>query len=87
MTPQLMPQLARTIDFGILFLGPPHLGTQHLIPLRPGQTLRRIGLPCRMQVVGRRSDRQLLADRLDSLDAAVFIDEPYKGLKRWSSSA
>jgi len=57
-----------------------------VVPLPVGLFLR-IDLRSFALVVGRRSDRQFLADRLDSLNLSVLIDELDHYLCRRSSSA
>ena len=52
---------------------------QSHIPLRPCRQ------PGHMVVVGRRGDRQHLADRLDPVRLAMIVDERDHGLNRRSS--
>src|SRR5690606_39024971 len=84
---QLLPHLLRPVHLPVLVPDPADLHFQRPVPPPAVRTGIRIGLAGRMAVVGRRSDLQHPADRLDSVGVAVFGDEPGHGLKRRSSSA
>src|SRR5690606_28820622 len=75
------------IHLEVLFPDAADLLAQVGIATLPHRLAFRIGLPRRMRVVGRRSDRQHFADRLDSVNVAVFVNERRHGLNRRSSSA
>src|SRR5690606_12850674 len=57
------------------------------VPLRPRAPRRRHPLLMLMPVVGRRSDRQDRADRLDSVRGPLLVDESHHHFGRRSSSA
>jgi hypothetical protein len=57
------------------------------IPFYPGRQTVRIHPAGRMLMVGRRRDRQHPADRLDTVDLAMRVDERDHGFDRRSSSA
>ena len=84
---QLPPDLAHAIDPEVLLEHAPNLGLQGGVPLRPRRQPGGIGPLGGMGVVGRRGDRQHLADRLDPIRLAVIVDEGDHGLNRRSSSA
>src|SRR5690606_3152752 len=87
LAPQLLPYLLRAVD---LLVGIPHalnVGAQLVVPLGARRSgCRIISLP-RTPIVGRRSNRQDRADRLDSVHLAVLIDEGHHHFGRRSSSA
>jgi hypothetical protein len=75
---QLAPDLMDTIDLKVLV---EHASDQRLelaIATRSQRCFRRIGPPCGMGVIGRRCDRQQLADRLDLRHALA-----HRLLRRW----
>jgi hypothetical protein len=84
---QLAPDLPDTVDAEVLFEHAPDRDGQSRIAFGPCRQLARIGTPRSMSVVGRRGDRQQLADRLDPVDGAMLVDEGDHGLDRRSSSA
>ena len=84
---QLPPDLAHTVDAEILLEHSPDLALQSSITLGPVRELRRIMPLGHVIVIGRRGDRQHLADRLDPIRDAMIIDEGDHGLNRRSSSA
>src|SRR5205814_7800689 len=71
----------------ILLIHPSNLRYQRRIALQPRRQTLRISLPCLVFVVGRRGDRQLLADRLDPVLGTVGVDECHHHFARRSSSA
>ena len=84
---QLPPDLADAVDAEVRLEHTSDLILQSLIPLRPSRQPGRIDALGDMVVVGRRGDRQHLADRLDPMRLAVIVDERDHGLNRRSSSA
>src|SRR5690606_33769308 len=86
-TVQLPPNLPRAVDFMVGKPDAADLLLQPLVPLRTLRSARRIGRPGLVRVVRRRSDRQLLADRLDSVFIPVLVDERHHHFARRSSSA
>ena len=84
---KLPPDLAGTVD--------PEVGRMHLPDLRhehqvlPGSRRGpcRIGTSGDTGMVGRRSDLQHPADRLDTVDLALIVNERDHGFERRSSSA
>ena len=69
----LTPDLARAIHLEVLGVDALDLGLQRQVPLRPRRQLLRVGALGDMIAVGRRGDRQNLADRLDPMDLAVIV--------------
>ena len=65
--PQLPPDLARAVDPEVLREDAPDLNLQCVVPPRPGRQPGGIDALGDMSVVGRRGDRQHLADRLDPM--------------------
>lgn len=84
---ELSPDLAHTIDLEILIPHPADLGPQLDVPFGARRQAARVGTASGMRTVGRRRDRQNLADRLDTVDFAMRVDERDHGLYRRSSSA
>jgi hypothetical protein len=84
---ELPPDLTHAVDSEVLLEHAPHLDFEGLIPLRPGRQTRGIAPLGDMVVVGRRGDRQHLADRLDPMRLAVIVNERDHDLNRRSSSA
>ena len=84
---QLPPHLAGTVSLAILLPHPLDLRAQRLIPMPARRLACRLGFAAGVLVVRRRGDRQDLADRLDPVGIAVFVDERLYGLNRRSSSA
>ena len=84
---QLPPDLANAVDAEVRLEHASDLDLQSLIPLRPSRQPGGIDALGDMVVVGRRGDRQHLADRLDPMRLAVIVDERDHGLNRRSSSA
>ena len=84
---QLPPHLAQAVNTEVLFEDASDLDLESHIPLRPCRQTGRIAPPSHMVVVGRRGDRQHLADRLDPVRLAVIVDERDHGLNRRSSPA
>lgn len=85
--PQLPPDLAHPIDPEVLLEHAPHFDLEFLIALRPRRQPGGIAPLGDMVVVGRRGDRQHLADRLDPMRLPVIVDERDHGLNGRSSSA
>jgi|GEM_PF-1864478 len=86
-TLQLLPHLARTIDLEVVL---PHLldlGAQPRIGAGPGRPAIRIRLQGLVGIVGRRGQRQHLADGLDPTFATTRIHESHHQRGRRSSSA
>ena len=84
---QLPPDLAHAIDLEVLREDAGDLRCQRHILLRSRGELLRIGAFGDMGMVGRGSDRQDLADRLDPMDLSVIVNKRDHGLYRRSSSA
>src|SRR5690606_19900393 len=84
---QLAPHLLGAVDLEVRLPHSPDLTAQPLIPLRARRAASRVSLAGLVLVVRRRSDRQLLADRLDSVLPAVLVDEAHHHFARRSSSA
>src|SRR5690606_38617566 len=84
---QLAPDLAHSIDLHVGLPNASHLVGQHVVSL--GALGPQLGarLALRVQPVGGWGDLHHLADRLDPVRTAVFVDECLHGLKRRSSSA
>jgi hypothetical protein len=83
----LTPDLARAIDVEVLGEDALDLWPQGHVSLRPRRQLLGIDALGDVVVVGRRGDRQHLADRLDPVDLAVIVDERDHRLNGRSSSA
>ena len=86
-TQHLPPDLARAIHIEVLGEDTLDLRLQLQVPLRPQRQLLGIDALGDVVVVGRRGDRQNLADRLDPMDLAVIVDERDHRLNGRSSSA
>jgi len=84
---QLPPNLAHAINLEIVVEDAPDFLAQNRIAPRPRRALRGIAARRRMRPIGRRGDRQNLADRLDPVRLAMIVDEGDHGLNRRSSSA
>jgi hypothetical protein len=84
---ELPPDLAGAVDPEVGRVHSPDLLHEHLVLPSPGRGPGRIGTLRNMGVVGRRSDPQHSADRLDPVDRAVIVDEDDHGFERRSSSA
>src|SRR5690606_31083282 len=82
---QLLPDLLRTVDLLVLVPDSHDLDTELLVALRARRASLRLSLL--LCVVGRRSDRQYIADRLDSVLLTVLVDERHHHFARRSSSA
>src|SRR5690606_4717101 len=63
------------------------LDTELLVALRARRASLRLSLLLLLCLVGRRSDRQYIADRLDSVLLTVLVDERHHHFARRSSSA
>jgi hypothetical protein len=72
---ELTPDLPGAVDLEVLPPHTPNLVSQLLVGLRSGGAQRGIGLAALVILVGRRSDRQHLEDRLDSVLLSVVINE------------
>src|SRR5207237_6207466 len=81
------PELPRAVDAEVLRKAPLTLDLQFGVPPRTGRTLAAVDPLGDMRMVGRRGDRQHLADRLDPIRFPVIIDERDHGFTRRSSSA
>src|SRR4051794_33779779 len=66
-SPQLPPDLPHAVDAEVLREDPLNLDLQIGVPLRTGRTLAGVDPLGDMRMVGRRGDRQHLADRLDPI--------------------
>lgn len=86
-TQHLTPDLARPIHLEVLGEDTLDLRFQRQVPLRPRRKLLGIDALGDMVAVGRRGDRQHLADRLDPMRLAVIADERDHRLNGRSSSA
>src|SRR6478609_4000458 len=86
-SPQLPPDLPHAVDAEVLREDPLNLDLQFGVPLRTGRTLAGVDPLGDMRMVGRRGDRQHLADRLDPIRFPMIIDERDHGFTRRSSSA
>src|SRR5690606_1450176 len=84
---QLQPDLAHAVHLEVLLPYAADLLAQHGVAMPACRPPFRLDLTGRVRVVGRRSDRQHPADRLDSVSAPVFVDERRHSLNRRSSSA
>jgi hypothetical protein len=84
---QLPPHLAHAIDTEVLLEHASHLDFQRGVPPGPRRQPGRIAPSDHMVAVGRRGDRQHLADRLDPMRFAVIVDERDHRLNGRSSSA
>jgi hypothetical protein len=84
---QLPPDLANAVDAEVRLEHTLDLVLQGCIPSCPSRQPGGINALGDMVVVGRRGDRQHLADRLDPMRLAVIVDERDHGLNRRSSSA
>src|SRR5690606_2123408 len=84
---QLLPDLLRTVDLLVLVPDSHDLDTELLVALRARRASLRLSLLLLLCVVGRRSDRQYIADRLDSVLLTVLVDERHHHFARRSSSA
>src|SRR4051794_25448223 len=84
---QLPPDLPRAIDAEVLCEDPLNLDLQFGVPPRTDRTLAGVDPFDDMRMVGRRGDRQHLADRLDPIRLAMIVDERDHGFTRRSSSA
>jgi len=73
--PQLPPDLPYAVDLEILLPDPADTRAKTHIPFYPRQQTVRIHPAARMLMVGRRRDRQRPADRLDTVDLAMRVDE------------
>jgi len=84
---QLSPHFAHSVDLKVLVEDAPDVPAKDGVAPNPGW--RGVGIaPARgLLVIGRRGDRQNLADRLDPVGLAVIVDERDQGLCRRSSSA
>ena len=84
---QLPPDLADAVDPEVLLEHAPDLDLESLIALGPSGQPGGINALGDIIVVGRRSDRQHLADRLDPMRPTIIVDERDHGFTRRSSSA
>src|SRR5690606_23322298 len=84
---ELFPDLVGTVARPLLAPHPYDLRAQRSIALLARRESRRVCLPSLLFVVRRRSDRQLGADRLDSVRLPVRVNERHHQLPRRSSSA
>ena len=85
---ELPPDLAHAVDAEVLREHALDLGFRAPRPASPGPTACSGSARLRgMGVIGRRGDRQHLADRLDPIRPAMIVDERDHGLNRRSSSA
>src|SRR5271163_1795875 len=79
--------LANAIDAEVLLEYAPDLDLQIRIAADPARQPGGIGPPRDMDMIGRRGDRQDLADRLDPVNLTMIVDEGDHGLNGRSSSA
>src|SRR4051794_5678742 len=84
---QLSPDLAHAVDPEVRLPDPADFRPKPDIALRAGWQARRIGPVRGARVIGRRSDRQQAADRLDTVDLTMRVEEGDHGFDRRSSSA
>ena len=85
--PQLTPDLARPVDGEVLREDAGDLGLQPQVALGPRRQLGGIAPLRHVLAIGRRGDRQHLADRLDPVTTPVIVDEGDHRLNGRSSSA
>src|SRR3954470_19291904 len=84
---QLSPDLAHAVDPEVRLPDPADFRPKPDIAPRAGWQARRIGPVRGALVIGRRSDRQQAADRLDTVALTMRGEEGYHGFDRRSSSA
>jgi hypothetical protein len=84
---QLSPDLAHAIDLEVFTPEALNLGAERLVATLASRAPGRIRLTRGLLVIGRRGDRQYLADRLDPVGLAVGVDEGCHRFKGRSSSA
>jgi hypothetical protein len=84
---ELSPDFADAVDLEVLIEDAPNLDLQGGIPPGACRQFRRITPLGNMGPIGRRGDRQDLADRLDPVRLTMIVDEGDHGLDRRSSSA
>ena len=85
--PQLPPDLAHAVDGEVLRKDAGDLGLQLQVAPGPCRQLGGIAPLGYVLAIGRRGDRQYLADRLDPVDLPVIVDESDHRLNGRSSSA
>src|SRR5690625_804924 len=84
---QLVPDFAHAIDTEVILPDTADINTQLLVTLNPWRRLGGIGLALCVRVVRRRSNRQDLADRPDSVGVTMGVNERRHFFGRRSSSA
>jgi len=84
---QLLPDLPHAVHAEVLPPDPADLPLQLVVPARSRRPPIRLGLSSLRLVVGRRSDRQHGADRLDSVRLPVGVHKRHGHFDRRSSSA
>ena len=87
LAPELAPDLARPVDLEVGVEDPADFLFQPAIAPGAGRGASGFAPHRQMGMVGRRGDRQNLADRLDPVGLTVIVDERDHGLNRRSSSA
>ena len=87
LAPQLPPRLSRAVDAKALVPDPTNLLHQPRIAQRPHRAEGRVRLAGLVREIGRGSDRQHGADRLDLADVSLVVDEAHHYFGRRSSSA
>ena len=80
-------KLSRTVDPKVIFPDSLDINLELLILLSPFRQPVRISLTRLLFVIGRRGDRQLLADWLDSIFSPMLVDKRDQYFGRRSSSA
>ena len=83
----LAPNLSRTVDPKVIFPDSLDINLELLILLSPFRQPVRISLTRLLFVIGRRGDRQLLANWLDSIFSPMLVDKRDQYFGRRSSSA
>ena len=86
-TLQLSPYFPCAVYFVVFFPYAPDLESEVFVALPTPRCLLRMLNKAFQPIVGRGSDRQFLADRLDSQDFAVLVDEGYHHFCKQSSFA
>src|SRR4249919_1374254 len=84
---QRLPHLAHAVDLEVLGPSRANAVAEDLVTSRARGSFRRIRRSLLVCVVGRRGDRQHLADRLDPVVPAVVVDELHHHFSWRSSSA
>ena len=84
---KLSPDLPDTVDPPVLLKHAKDLRAQHFVLTSPSRRPGRVGPLRQMIIVGGRSDRQHIPDRLDPVRISIRVDETHHHFDRRSSSA